>query len=336
MNSMLTFANKYFRIAVVGALAVSCLILQAKEAGGANVQQKFSSLQHAVSQKEYHLVVDAGKAILAIAPQSPFASEATFCVGVAYFHLKDYDLANQYFSTFLEKYATPNYFEESVEYKYKIAYEFEMGSGRHMFGVEALPKWVNAWEDALEIYEEVIKTLPNSEVAGKALFRKAAMQYKERKAKESIETYRMITRKFPKHPLAPESYLEIAKILFNHSNNDYPDKDFLEQARMNAQRFRRDFPSEHRIQEVEKLLVQMEDVYAEDLWGSAKYFEKKKNFDAARLYLEKIARLYPESTYAKEAVAKLNAKELSTLTVEQNFIEDKARQSSDVQSQLEL
>ncbi len=313
--------NRFFQILFLAVVATSAPLLRAKEKQETPVQEHYSSLQHAMQKKEYKLVIEAGKAILAVAPHSPFAAETTYTIGVAYFQLKDYDLANTYFSTFLEKYATPEYFEQAVEYKYRIAEEFETGSGRHMFGVEALPKWVSAWDDAFLLYEEVIKTLPNHEVAARAMFRKAVMQSADRKTKEAIDTYRSITRRFPKHPLAPESYLAIAKMYHDHSLNDYPDKDFLEQARLNYKRFRKDFPGEARLIEAENLLVEMQDAYAKDLWVSAQYFEKKRNLDAARLYLEKIARLYPESSYAKDALAKLSTFDEGVTTVQQNVEE---------------
>ncbi len=332
MNRFNASLCNIFGVFFVGAFALSGPLLEAKEKEQPTVQDHHSSLQHALQKKEYKLVIEAGKAILAIAPQSPFAAETTYTIGVAYFNLNDFDLANTYFSTFLEKYATPEFFEQAVEYKYKIAEEFETGSGRHMFGVESLPKWVSAWDDAFALYEEIIKTLPNHEVAARAMFRKAVMQYTEKKTKEALDTYRTITRRFPKHPLAPESYLAIAKIYHDHSLNDYPDKDFLEQARLNVKRFRKDFPSEERLIVAQSLLVEMQDAFAKDLWVSAQYYEKKKNLDAARLYLEKIARLYPESSYAKDAIAKLTILDGEMTTVKQN-VEEELENVKDVNDQ---
>lgn len=296
------------------------------------VQMRYGAVQKAMQSKNYRELIEEGKAILAEAPGSPFAAEVTYNLGVAYFHLKDYDLANHYFSKFLDQYATPNYFEQAIVYKYKIAEEFERGSGRHMFGVEKLPKWVSAWEDALELYDEVIKTLPTHEVAAQALFRKAAMLRVELKYKEALEAYRTITRRFPKHPLAPESYVEIARLFYEESQSEYPDRDFLQQARLNLKRFKRDFPSEERITEAEMLLVKMQDAYARDLWASAKYFEKKKKYDAARLYYEKIARLYPESSYAREAVAKLTPSDVNFTHITEEVMASRA-QDSEIEAQ---
>lgn len=321
MNLFSTFSRlksfKTFGEALVLACCFSAVGLYAKGEETRSVEDRYGSALTAFQKKEYKAVLDDAKYIIQNAPATPLAAETTFFLAVSYFNLKDFDLANHYFSQFLEKYATKDHFEDAIEYKYKIAEEFEMGSGRHMFGIEKLPKWVSAWDDAIELYDEVIKTLPNHEVAAKALYRKAGMLKNDRKFKEALEAYRTITRRFPKHPLAPESYLAIAKAYFDQSKIDYPDKAFLQQARLNYKRFRKDFPSEERLIEAEALLVQMQDSYAKELWVSAQYFEKKKKYDAARLYYEKIARLYPESTYAKEAVAKLSMADASVNTASQ-------------------
>ncbi len=308
---------KLLRAAALVFCFVTTLQLNAKDSDSVSLEVRYGTMQKAFNQKEYRSVIEDAKTIIKVAPSSPFAADTVYYLAVSYFNLKDFDLANLYFSQFLEKYATPKYFEDVIVYKYKIAEEFEMGSGRHMFGVEKLPKWVSAWEDAMALYDEVIKTLPNHEITAKAMYRKAGMLKSEKKYKEAIDTYRSVTRRFPKNLMAPESYLAIAKVYFDQSQGDYPDKDYLEQARINYKRFKRDFPSEDRIIEVEALLVKMQDLYAKELWISAKYFEKKKKYSAAKLYYEKIARLYPESSYAREAVAKLALSEVSMTTVEQ-------------------
>ena len=306
------------------------LLLSAKSQEEISVQQRYALVQQSMQKKEYLQVLDNAKAIIHEAPASPFAAETTFYLGVSYFNLRDFDLSNYYFSQFLEKYAAPQFFEQCIEYKYLIAEEFETGSGRHMFGIERLPKWVNAWEDALELYDEVIKTLPTHEVAAKALFRKAGMLKSERKYKEAVDVYASITRRFPKHIMSPESYLAISQVYFDQSKSEYPDRDYLHQARLNVKRFKRDFPSEERLLIAESLLVEMQDSYAKDLWVSAQYFEKKRKYDAARLYYEKIARMYPESTYAKEAVARIAAAEVNMTTVQElnDIIEENSADAS--------
>ena len=71
-----------------------------------------------------------------------------------------------------------------------------------MLGWEKMPQWVSAHEDALNIYDEVIATLPRHDVAARSLFNKARMLSGDGKYKESIDSYQILIRRFPKHQLA--------------------------------------------------------------------------------------------------------------------------------------
>ena len=271
-------------------------------------QDSYDQALAAYQQKSWKEVVLHAKEVLdtATADGSPYLPDLTFFAAVAYFHTEDYDLANTYFSAFLTKYATPKFFEEAVVYKYKIGEKFENGAKKHMFGSEKMPKWVAAWEEAYALYDEVINTLPRHEVAALALFRKGGMLWKEEKYKESVEAYQTLIRRFPKHPLTPDSYILIGEIYLEESQREFPDRDLLEQARINYKRFVADFPGEKRVVEGENKLRAMVDAYAKDLWESAAFFEKKGKISAAFLYYQSIVQRYPESKYAEQALKSLD------------------------------
>lgn len=270
-----------------------------------NVNDNYSLALGAYQKKQWNQVIDHSKSIIKDFPDSAFLSEVYFLTGVAYFQKRDYEMSNYYFSQFLEKYATPKYFEEALEYKFKIAEKYEMGAGKHVFGWESMPKWASAWDEAYEIYDEVIKTLPRHEMTSKALYNKARMLTQDSKFKEAVDCYQTLIRRFPKNPLAPEAYLLIAEIYLKESQENYPDRDYLEQAKLNLKKFRYDFPREDKIVRAESLFSEMQDRYAKDLWDSAEYFFKKKKLQSAFLYYNSILTKYPESRYAQNAIERI-------------------------------
>ena len=269
-------------------------------------QEEYNVALVAFQKKKWNDVKLHAKKVIDLAPDSPFVTELLFYMGAAYFHQKDFDLANYYFTQFLKDYNSPKYFEEAIVYKFHIGEEFQKGARKHLLGYEKLPKMTSAWEDAYLIYDEVITTLPRHEVAAKALYNKASMQRLEGKFAESIETYQTLIRRFPKDPLAPKSYVAVAESYCSESKDLFPDRDFLDQARLNAKKFRRDFPSDVRTDEVDKMLSTMQNNYAQDLWESANYFAKKKKMQSSILYYTSIVRKYPESKYASLALKKIS------------------------------
>ncbi len=269
-------------------------------------QDEYNGALVAFQKKKWEDVKVHAKKVIDGVPDSPFLSDLHFYMGVAYYHQQDYDQANLYFSEFLKNYSSPKYFEEAIVYKFQIGEKFQQGAKKHLMGVEKLPKWTSAWEDAYALYDEVITTLPRHEVAAKALFNKGSMCRVESRYADSIEIYQTLIRRFPKDPLAPKSYIAIAEVYFAESKNLFPDKDFLDQARLNARKFKRDFPSDERTKEVDAMLAKMQDGYAEDLWESARYYDKKKKMDSSILYYTSIVRKYPESRYASRALKRIS------------------------------
>jgi outer membrane protein assembly factor BamD (BamD/ComL family) len=286
-------------------LFIPCATLCFGASKAPSVLEEYNLALGDFQKKKWSGVIEHSKTMIKDHPASPFLSEVTYLAGVAYFQKKDYEMADYYFSQFLDKYATPKYFEEALEYRFRIAEKFEEGAGLHVFGWEKMPQWLSAWDMAYDIYDKVITTLPRHEIAAGALKNKGRMLTADGKYKEAIDCYQMLIRRFPKHPSSPEAYLSIAKLYLLESQEDYPGKDFLEQARLNLKKFRYDFPRENRLVEAEAILVEMQDRYAKDLWESAEYYLRKKKARPAIMYLDSIAERYPQSRYASSAIVQL-------------------------------
>ena len=271
-----------------------------------SAQDEYNAASVAFQKKKWTAVKEHSKKVIDFASDSPFIGDLYFYMGAAHFHQKDFDKANYYFSKFLKDHNSPKYFEEALIYKFEIAEQFQKGAKKHLFGAEKMPKLTSAWEDAYFLYDEVITTLPRHEVAAKALFNKATMMRVEEKFAESIEIFQTLIRRFPKNPLAPKSYIAIAEAYCAESKNVFPDRDFLDQARLNVKKFKRDFPSDERVVQVDKMLSSMQDNYAEDLWDSANYFARKKKMQSCILYYTSIVRKFPESKFAPKALKKIS------------------------------
>jgi outer membrane protein assembly factor BamD (BamD/ComL family) len=272
-----------------------------KELATLSVQEHYSLAMNAYQKKNWEELVRQAIIVTKNFPASPFAHEALFYLGVGYFHLKDYELANEQFSAYLKKQTTPKFFEEAIEYKFSIAEKFQKGAKKHVMGWENMPKWLPAREEAIAIYDEVITALPHHDLAAQALYGKARLYLKDEDFKASIEAYQTLIRKFPKHSLAPQSYIGIAEVYLTQSQSEYPDPDFLDLAEINLRKFRLDFPGEERISVAEEMFLDMQEVYASSLFETGEFFERTKKPHAAVIYYTKIIAKYPSTKTAGKA-----------------------------------
>lgn len=269
-----------------------------------SVQEHYSAMLDAAERKDWKALLQQSTIVNNHFSNTAFASEAIFYLGVAYFHIEEYEVANEYFSDYLKRQA-PKYFEEAIQYKFSIAEKFQKGAKKHLLGYEKLPKWMPAQEEAIVIYDEVITALPHHDLAAHALFNKAHLQVQDEDYRLGIETYQTLIRRFPKHVLAAESYIGIGEVYLTQCKNEYPDPDFLDLAEINLRKFREAFPSEEKIALAEENLYQMREIYAKNLFETARFFERTNKARAAIIYYKKIVSSYPNTTTAEKSLKRL-------------------------------
>lgn len=247
-------------------------------------------------------------------PGSPFSHEGYYYLGVAYYRLKEFEYANQAFSTYLKKELAPKFFDQVIRFKFDIAQAFEQGDRLHLFGWKKMPKWIAAYEQALFIYDEVIATLPRDDLTARSFHRKGVLLLRMKNYKASIEAFQTLIRRFPQHPLSAEGYLGIATVYLTQCENEFPDRNFLNLAEVNLRKFRSHFPMETRLIDAEKSLFRIKEQLATDLLKIAKFYVRTKKKGAAAIYYSTIINKYPETHLAVQSqkdLEKLNIAKLS-------------------------
>lgn len=279
-----------------------------EEVATLSVQEHYGLLLEAVQTEKWDVVVQQATIMIQNFPDSPFYQESFYFLGLGFFHKEEFEIANQYLTTYLKKQTALQHFREAIELKFQIADRYGGGYKKHVGGVEFLPRWMPAKEEAIEIYDEVINALPNDDLAAKALFGKAKVVLDNEEYSSSIEVFQTLIRRFPKHTLAPDAYVEICKVYLTESKERYPDADFLDLATLNLKKFRQDFPSDERIETAENILAEMQEVYAKSFYDIAKFYERTKKPHASVLYYSKIVKAFPNTKSAE-----LSKKRLSVL-----------------------
>ncbi|MBI2810200.1 MAG: outer membrane protein assembly factor BamD [Candidatus Melainabacteria bacterium] len=280
-------------------------LMKSEEVATMSVQEHYSEAMSAFDKKNWDEVVRQSTIVIRNFGTTPFAQETYFYLAVAYFEMEEFEYANKFFTTYLKKQATPKHFEEAIQYKFKIAEKYQKGAKKHVLGLETLPKWVPAREEAIAIFDEVITALPHHELAAHALFGKAKLLLKDEEYKSSIETYQTLIRRFPKHPLAAEGYIGVGQVYLVECQAEYPDQDYLDLAEINLRKFKYDFPGEEKVGVAEKMLADMKEVYASDLYETGRFYERTKKPHASHIYYTRILAKYPDTKVSKVAERRL-------------------------------
>jgi len=237
--------------------------------------------------------------------ETAFYPDALFYSGVCYYFKGEFDLANKQFDQYLLLSGKLKHFEKVFEFKYHIAEAFRSGRKKHPFGIAAIPKVAPAKSNALALYEEINVALPASELAASALMGKGELLRSRRAYKESIEAFQTLTKRFPKHSLAAESFIKLSEVYVEQSREEPQNPDYLSLALLNIQRFQKSFPSEERIALAEANFKLMQEIYAESLYETGRFYEKKRKRGASAIYYRDTLTQYPRTEAAQKSQERL-------------------------------
>jgi len=201
----------------------------------------------------------------------------------------------------LKKQASCQYFELAIGLRLAIAEKFRQGSKKHLFGVGSLPRWIPAGDDAIDIYDGIIAALPHHDLAARALFGKGMVLADREEHQPAIEAFQNVIRRFSKHALAIDSYVEIGRCYLLQAQQEFPNPDFLALAEINLSKFQDNFPGEAKTAQAQQIFQEMQEFYAAHLYETAQFFERTKKPQAARLYYHKLAQRYPTTRAAQIA-----------------------------------
>lgn len=263
-----------------------------------SAHEYFCSGTAAMEKENWKKAVKEFNAITKFHPNSDYLPNAYYFAGISLYHLKEYELANNALDNYMNAKSDLNYFEETIKHKFSIAEFFRKGSKRRPFGTSEFFKFLPGHQISLKIYDEVIAAVPNHDLAAQSLFCKACLLWKLKEFKESTESFQILTRRFPKHELAPQAYLNIAKVYVDQSRSEFQNPDLISLAEVNVKKFRTEFPRDDRIVDAENEIIKLKEVYARGLYDTARFYQRVYKNKSSIIYYENAIRQYPDTEIA--------------------------------------
>lgn len=239
---------------------------------------------------------------------SPLYEDAIFYLGVSLFHCKDYFESNNYLTEYLKQKNRLKHFEEAFSYKLAIASKLEHGAQKHLFNWKKMPKLIPAKEEALELYDEIITTLPNHQLAADAMNHKAKLLFKMQDYKTCIETYQTLIKRFPKHEFAPDAYIAISDVYLKQLKSESQNPDLIDLATINLRNFQTNFPKDPKLKLAKQELSRMHEIQADGFYETGRFYERKKKFHASVIYYVHALDRFPETKAAEKSYKRLKHK----------------------------
>lgn len=246
-----------------------------------------------------------GAAVKVSDPKSHLHKEAAYYRGLALFELEEYEEANEAFSIYLQQSHNAENFMTAIEYKFSIAEAIREGMPIRLIGSRYLPRWGKGDYLAITIYDEIILAIPSHELAISSLYGKGEVLVRNCEFDEAINTYMLLQRRFPKHPLARKTHYAIISAYLAQTAAESYNADTLELARVALQRYKQQFPRDEHILQAEEDIRKMEELFAVRLCERGEFYERIGAFRAAALYYTVAAKQFPDTQTALNCFEKL-------------------------------
>lgn len=282
----------------------------------------FNSAVAHMEHKGWRDALEDLSAIREYYPHSQMYNDAIYFQAVCHYQLLEYGVANRQLTEYLNNKYKLKFFEDALKYKLEIANKFKDGAKKHLFDSDKFPKWLPAKEDALAIYDEIISMVPSHDLAAQALYEKGSLLHRMQDYKSSLETLGSVIKKFPKHPLTPDAYLEISEIYYEQSHSEYRNTDLLEMAQIHLKKFIQNFPRDEKVEIAKKYYQDMREIHAKGLYEIGMFYERTHKPKASVIYYVTAIEQFPNSPSAdlcKERLQYLD-KELDDLQVSKEII----------------
>ncbi|MFZ4099085.1 MAG: outer membrane protein assembly factor BamD [Chlamydiia bacterium] len=249
---------------------------------------------------EWSDVLMYGEQLLEEFPSSPLAQEVPFLLGMAHYQLNESTLAVEQLDRYLLQ-SAPRRFVEALEVKLLIAEHWAAGGKKRLFDVRALPKWQSAHEQSIQLFDEVLASLPNHPLATRALLGKGKVLRQEGDLKGAMECSQQLIRKFPRDLLAQEAYVQLTEMYEEQGRTHFHDPNLLDQAELTVNKFERAFPGSPRIAEARLTLDRIRERYASGCLETARFYQKLGHPSAAAVYYGTVLRQYGKTAAVQEA-----------------------------------
>jgi outer membrane protein assembly factor BamD len=262
--------------------------------------------QLAFDQKDYSLALKAARRTLSVWPLSDYAPKAQYLVARCY-QLRNYEeKAFAEYQTLVEKYPNAENYQEVVQRQFEIANRFLAGKWFKLWGyIPAFP----SMEKTVAMYEKLIKSGPYSPVApraqlniGAARERQSSFFNKRDPFREAVKAYEKAADRYNDNKeVAAEAVFLAGRAYYRQAQKADYDQSTAGQAISTFADFVALFPNDPRVPEAQKMSTELRTEQARGAFATARFYESKKKWNAARIYYNEATLKDPNSTYAAQA-----------------------------------
>jgi outer membrane protein assembly factor BamD len=275
-----------------------------KTIGKSSPGEQFEFAKGLYDAKNYQDAKSEFKRLLKFFPKSKEAADGQYYLG-----LIDENEGNLYeaylsFQKVIDKYPFSEKIAEITEQQYKIGESFMTGEKRKALGL-SLP----VENPAIEIFTKVVENSTYGPLAPKAQYKLGLVLKSLTRYYEAEEAFNKVVSNYPDSEWAQAAKFQIASCRASLSRSPDYDQGATQEAKNKFEEFVKNNPDAVLSRDAEKSISRLKEKEAQGSFNIARFYEKQKAFDAARVYYNETISNYPDSIWSARAIERMQVLE---------------------------
>lgn len=259
--------------------------------------------QKAFDDQDYDLAAKAAHRTVRMWPLSDFAPQAQYLIGRCYEAEGQDQKAFKHYQQLIEKYPTIDKYNEVLQRQFEIANRFLNGQWGKLWGYVPFPQTL---DQTAQMYEKVVKNGPYSEVGPKAQMNIGAAHEQQKDYSEAVKAYeRAADRYADLKQVASDALFKAGLAYQKEARTAEYDQTVASKAIATFDDFSTLHPNDARVKEAAERIESLRTEQARGAFDIAKFYEKRKKWDAAKIYYNEALNKDPGSIYAEIARARI-------------------------------
>lgn len=261
-------------------------------------EEQFDYAKKFFDNKDYEYAKREFNKVIKKYPKAYEASEAQY-----YLAKIDDVLGNLYpaylsYQKVIEKYPFSNRVEDIIKRQYEIGEIFLENKAKR-------PSLLEVEHPSLEIFEKVVSNSTYGPLAAKAQYKLGLVLKTLQRYYEAEDAFNRVITVYPESDWVEPAKYQLAECRSNVSRNPNYDQVSTEEARKKFQEFVEQYPDAVLTSEAEHNISALNEREAEGNYKTALFYEKQKDYAAARIYYNEVLNNAPESKWAIAATNRL-------------------------------
>lgn len=252
--------------------------------------------------KEYEEALREFRKLIRHYPRAREAPDAQYYIGKVFEDQGEVFTAFKEYQIVVEKYPFSDRSVEIVKLQYEIGNKLLEGEGTRNKFMSTL-KGTNY--NVIDIFQTIIKNAPYGDLAAPSQYKIGLYLMEQGLYQESRDEFEKVVNDYPQSEWAKAAQFQIAQADAKRSAGAQYDQKTTQAAVEEFKEFLEANPDAELSDKAKEQIRVLREKEAENNFMIAQYYEKTKNYPAAKIYYQSIVDNYRDSTWAQKALSKV-------------------------------